>query len=249
MAIPRETFVPAMPNYSEVDHDVWAALIERQTPLAAEHACRLFHETWPKLALDPKRLPDPHVVSERLDRLTGWTLADAQNEYLQPMDWFTHLAHFRFPVTNYIRGPHELDFTPLPDLFHEYFGHLAFFCDQGFADTSQMFGRVFLHADERQHLEIARLWWFSVEFGLIREDGHIRIIGAGLLSSNGEMLHALKPEVPKYDFDIRRVANTTSAPYGYHEAYWVMDGLEHWRWIIQEYARMEGLPVPQPPQH
>lgn len=234
------------PAYTEEDHGTWAALIERQQELVASCACREFLEGFPKLHLDPDRLPDPKIVSRQLKQLTGWTLGDAQNEYLGATEWFEHLKDCRFPVTNYIRRPHELEYTPLPDLFHEYYGHLAFFTDQYFADTAQMFGPLYLAANERQQLEIARLWWFTTEFGLIRENGTLKVFGAGLLSSHGELLHALKPETPHYDFDIRRVAQTPSAPYGYHEAFFILDDPMHVRRIIQDYARMEGLPIPQP---
>ncbi len=235
-------------TYTEKDHQTWAKLIERQSARVADCACQLFLEGFPRLQLDPKRLPDPHTLEERLRQLTGWTLGDAQNEYLGPTEWFEHLNEFRFPVTNYIRRPHELDFTPLPDLFHEYFGHLAFFTDQYFADTAQMFGPLYLSAqNDRQRLEISRLWWFTTEFGFIRENGGLKIFGAGLLSSTGELEFALKPDTPKYDFDIRRVAETPSAVYSFHTHYFILDDYEHVRRIIQEYARMEGLPIPQPP--
>ncbi len=245
-----ENTVLTAPNYTEEDHGTWAALVERQMPLAQELACKEFLEGFPKLQLDPNRLPDPGVVSKRLYNLTGWTLGDAQNAYLGPTEWFEHISEFRFPVTNYIRRPNELEYTPLPDLFHEYFGHLAFFTDPYFADTAQMFGPLYLSAKtEQQQLAIARLWWFSIEFAVIRENGGFKAYGAGLLSSHGEMVHAMKPETPKLEFDIRRVAETPSAPYGYHEVYFILDDPEHTRRIVQEYARMEGLPVPEPPRH
>ena len=234
------------PVYTEVDHNTWATLLKRQSARVADCACRLFLEGFPRLQLDPLRLPDPNVVSERLRDLTGWTLGDAQNEYLGPTEWFEHLRECRFPVTNYIRRPHELEFTPLPDLFHEYFGHLAFFTDQYFADTAQMFGQLYVHVDERQQLEISRLWWFTTEFALLREDGDLKVFGAGLLSSTGELQFAFKADTPKYPFDIRRVAETPSAVYSFHTHYFILDDYEHLRRIIRDYARMEGLPVPQP---
>ncbi len=236
------------PSYSEEDHQTWAALWKRQLPLAHQCACTLFLEGIEKLALDTERLPDPAVVSEHIYKLTNWTLGDAQNEYLGPTEWFEHIAERRFPVTNYIRRPHELEFTPLPDLFHEYFGHLAFFTDPEFADIAQLFGPLYLSAvDERQQLDIARLWWHTTEFGLIRENGDLRVFGAGLLSSIGEMQHALKPETPKLEFDIRVAAATPSAPYGYHEKYFIINSLDHLRQIVYDYAEMEGLPRPELP--
>jgi phenylalanine-4-hydroxylase len=231
--------------YSEEDHDTWAKLCARQVDLVEQVACRQFREGWPRLALNPQRLPDVREVSQHVYRLTGWTLGDAQNAYLGPTEWFEHLAERRFPVTNYIRRPHELDFTPLPDLFHEYFGHLAFFTDPYFADVAQLFGPLYLAArDERQRLGVARLWWYTTEFGLIREGGEIKIFGAGLYSSPGELAHALHPDTPRHAFDIQRVAETPSAVYSFHPAYFILDDEEHVLRIIQEYARIEGLPIP-----
>lgn len=242
------TPVLTVPVYAEEDHETWSRLYARQSELVRGLACQSYLTGFPKLGLDPQRLPDAPTVSARLHHLTGWTLGDAQNEYLGPTEWFEHLNECRFPVTNYIRRPNEIEFTPLPDLFHEYFGHLAFFADQYFADTAQLFGQLYLTAqNERQQLEISRLWWFTTEFGLIRENGQPKLLGAGLLSSPGELAHALDPETPRYDFDIRRVAEMPSAVYSYHDFYFVVDSIPHIRWSIQEYARMEGLPVPGEP--
>jgi len=244
MAFQRVLISPT--TYTDDDHRTWAALYARQSTLVADTACQLFLEGLPRLNLDAERVPDADAVTGTLERMSGWTLGDAQNTYLSATDWFEHLADYRFPVTNYIRPYDSLDFTPLPDLFHEYYGHLPYFTDLYFADTAQMFGPLYLVANERQRLEIARLWWFSVEFGLLEEDGRLKAFGAGLLSSPGELRHALNHRTPKQPFDIRRVANTASTPDGYHPTYFVLEDVGHVRRIIQSYARMEGLPVPQP---
>ena len=235
-----------MPTYTEEDHQTWAMLYARQWEHVAPYACETWRQGMPALGLDPQRLPDPHMYSARLSRATGWTLSDAANAYLGPTEWFEALAQRRFPVTNYIRRLHELEFTPLPDLFHEYFGHLAFFTDPFFAETARLFGELYLSSsDERQHLEISRLWWFSTEFGLIREGTALKIYGAGLYSSPGEMLHAFEPTIPQYNFDIRQVAETPSAVYSYHPAYFVLDDPHHIRRIVYDYAAMENLPRPE----
>lgn len=229
-------------NYTEEDHDTWHKLCVRQSELVQPVACREFFVGMPKLGLDFHRLPDRGVMEQRIYSLSGWRLADAQNEYLGPTEWFEHIAAHRFPVTDYIRRPHELDFTPLPDLFHEYFGHLAFFTDSTFGDIARRYGEVYLQArTEEQQLAIARLWWFGIEFGFVREDGELKIIGAGLLSSPGELQHAIREETPKHPFDVGRVANTPSAAYSYHDHYFVLDSLQHWREAIDSYARQEGL--------
>jgi phenylalanine-4-hydroxylase len=235
----------AQPIYAEEDHHTWARLCERQMVLVRDHACRQFLDGFPKLGLDPKRLPDAETISARIEGMTGWMPGNAQNAYLGPTEWFEHLAERRFPVTDYIRRPHELDFTPNPDLFHEYFGHLAFFADQEFADDAYLFGKLYLTAqNERQQLEIARLWWYTTEFGFVRENGQLKVYGAGLFSSPGEFLHSMKPETPKAPFDIRRVADTPGAVYTMHDLYFIIEGQAHVRSILQDYARMEGLPIP-----
>jgi phenylalanine-4-hydroxylase len=247
VAMTVQDTIAQTPTFTEQDHETWSKLHERQMELVKDRACSWFLEGYPKLQLDPHRLPDPQVVSKRVEGMTGWMLGDAQDAYLGPTEWFEHVKECRFPVTNYIRKPHEIDFTPLPDLFHEYFGHLGFFTNQRFADDAQLFGQLYLSAKtEKQQLAIARLWWFTTEFGLIRENGETRIFGAGLLSSPGELIHALEPSTPRYDFDIAQVTQTASAPYGYHEAYWVLDGYDHVRHIVFDYAKLEGLPEPKP---
>lgn len=232
----------ATPVYSEEDHQTWHTLCVRQMELVKDLACQAFVDGWPKLSLDVKRLPDPQVVSNHLHSMTGWTLIDAQNEYLGPTEWFDHLRARRFPVTNYIRKPHEIDFTPLPDLFHEYFGHLALFTAPYVADVAQRYGDVYQYTtNETQQLAIARLWWFSIEFGMVLENGQLKALGAGLLSSPGELQHAFKPETPKVPFDINVVANTPSAAYSFHDQYFVLESMEHFGAIIDDYAAQEGL--------
>jgi phenylalanine-4-hydroxylase len=230
------------PVYTEEDHETWHKLCVRQMELVRDVACREFHEGLPRLALDFNRLPDRDVMEKRIHSYTGWKLADAQNEYLGPTEWFEHIAACRFPVTDYIRKPDELEFTPLPDLFHEYFGHLAFFTLPEFADIAQRYGEVYLKArTEEQQLAIARLWWYTIEFGFVRENGELKVVGAGLLSSPGELLHALRPDVPKSPVDINRIAQTSSAAYSYHNEYFILDSLSQWREVIDNYARQEGL--------
>ena len=235
------TNIPTQPSYTATDHAVWAELVRRQLAHMEERACQLFVEGWQRLALDPLRLPDPADVSARLERLSGWTLGDAQNEYLDATEWFEHIAERRFPVTNYIRPPEHIDFTPLPDLFHEYFGHLAFFTDRRFGDIAQSFGPLYLAANERQQLEIARLWWYTTEFGIIRENGALKAFGAGLYSSPGELAKAFAPDTPRVPFDVRQVAATAGAKYNMHDTYFIIDDVEHIAAILREYADIEGL--------
>jgi len=236
--------VPVMPSYTEQDHETWATLYREQMKRVPDYACELFLRGLPRLQFDPDRLPDPQAISARLHRETGWSLSDAQNEYLNAVEWFEHLCERRFPVTNYIRKPEELEFTPLPDVFHDYFGHLAYFTDPYFADLAQAFAPLFFAGDARQQLEISRLWWYTTEFGLIREGGKLKAFGAGLISSIAEMQKAFAPDTLRVPFDIRQAAGLDSAKYHMHSLYFVFDDVQQIYDIIRDYARMEGLPEP-----
>lgn len=232
-------------DYTAQDHDVWSKLYRRQLERIHGLTCRLFDEGMAKLNYDPQRLPDPVHISRLIHQYSGWSLTSAQNEYLGPVEWFEHITAFRFPVTDYIRQPEELDFTPLPDLFHEYFGHLAFFTDPEYADIAQQFGPLYLSGDERQRAEVAKLWWFSIEFAFLQEDGEEKVFGAGLLSSPGELDFARTSGVPHHPFTIDRVITAKPAAYSFHEEYFVLDSLEQLQQVIEEYAEREGLPLPE----
>ncbi len=121
-------------EYTELDHEVWGRLFARQMACVDGLTCSAFNAGFARLGYDPQRLPDPVAISRRIRDLTGWQLTSAENEYLGATEWFIHIQANRFPVTNYIREPESLEFTPLPDLFHEFFGHLAFFTDPRFAE-------------------------------------------------------------------------------------------------------------------
>lgn len=232
-------------DYTPQDHATWSKLYARQLKRIEGLTCRAFDEGMRKLSYDPQRLPDPIAISRLIHTNTGWSLTSAQNEYLGATEWFEHIVACRFPVTDYIRQPEDLDFTPLPDLFHEYFGHLAFFTDPQFGDIAQQFGALYLSGDERQRAEIAKLWWFSLEFAFITEDGVEKVLGAGLLSSPGELDYARNSGKPHHPFTIDGVVKAKPAAYSFHDEYFVLDSIDHMQRVIDEYAAREGLPHPR----
>ena len=228
--------------YPQEDHRTWNRLCVQQIEQARHVGCRGFLEGFPILNLDFTRIPDPNVISARLQKLTNWTLVAAENEFLNANEWFDHLAARRFPVTNYIRQSDEIGFSLYPDLFHEYFGHLSLITQPYVADVSQYFGQLSLKArTDEQRLALARLWWFIFEVGFIREGDDLKVIGGALLSSPDELQHACKPEVPKYPFSIEQVTNTPGKNYTLHEHYFYVESLQHIREILDEYMRQERL--------
>lgn len=227
--------------YSEEDHGTWSELFARQREIVSRAACKEFFNGLETLELDPKRLPDIRHMSERLSRLSGWTLSNAKDEYLSMQDWFPLLRKRSFPVTDYIRRPEEIEYTPLPDLFHEYFGHLAFFTDPKFGDIAQEFGAACKGASERQILEISRIWWYTIEFGLVRENGEEKVLGAGLLSSPRECLHALSGKSEIAPFDLGEVIRTPGSPHELHKKYFFVESIRSIRYFLSEYVKREGL--------
>src|SRR5262249_44132126 len=132
-----------------------------------------------------------------------------------------------FPVTDYIRPPEDILFTPLPDLFHEYFGHLAWMTLPRYLNVVDRITRKYLASNEEQRLIIANLWWFTLEFGLIRDEGKVRPFGAGIFSSPGEFEYALSHTELHEPFTIEGASKATARPFAFHEQYFVLDGFEH----------------------
>ncbi len=213
-------------EYDEEDHQTWNKLCTRQHELVESVAAAEFFPGMSRIGLDYTRIPDIRIMSDRLNRLCGWTLTSAENEYLADPVWFEHLRNRRFPVTSYIRRPEELDFTPIPDLFHEYFGHLAFVNDPAFAAQAEQFGKLYFEVPEDDRIKVANFWWFSWEFGFIRQNGELKVFGAGLLSSPGELRYALSDTLPKIPFDLDQLMAMRRSPHEYHDAYFIFDSYD-----------------------
>lgn len=224
-------------EYAPEDHATWQQLCTRQHDLVEKVAATEFFPGLRRIRLDYERVPDMSEKSRQLEQSCGFSLVSAENEYLADHVWFEHLRHRRFPVTQYIRRPHELDFTPIPDLFHEYFGHLGFVSYPWMADQAEQFGHLYFAVPPERRIEVANFWWFSWEFGFIRQAGELRIFGAGLLSSPGELRYALADDRPKVPFAIDRYMATRRSPHEYHDAYFVYDSFDQIAETLTEFRR------------
>lgn len=194
----------AYPDYPEQDHENWRFLFNRQMTLLPGRAGEAFLEGVEILGMTPDRIPALRDLSRNMEAATGWKIARIPG-LLHEKDFFTLLANRRFPSTDYIRGAAELDYTPAPDCFHDIFGHMPMLTNPAFADFYQLFGRVALKAQGADRTRLETLHWFTVEFGLIRQDEGMRIFGAGILSSKEEVVHALSDAVTIYPFDPARI--------------------------------------------
>ena len=216
-------------GYTATDHEVWRTLFLRQRELLAGRACRAFLDAQDAMGISDAGIPKFSELNVRLQAATGWTLIGVQG-LLPELDFFEHLANRRFPVTWWIRTPAQLDYLSEPDLFHDLFGHVPLLMEPVFADYMQAYGRggVKAHGVGGDALvNLTRLYWYTVEFGLIRQPDGLRIYGSGIVSSKGESIHCLESAAPnRIGFDLERIMRTRYRIDTYQKTYFVIDSFE-----------------------
>ena len=217
----------AYPEYSDEEQRVWRDLFERQVQLLPGRAADEFLTGLEALDLDRTRIPALADVSRKLNDATGWRVARTPG-LLDAHDFFSHLARRVFPCTDYVRSRAEMDYTPAPDCFHDIFGHTPMIMHPRFADFYQHIGQAALACKDPAIEEgLTRIYWFTVEFGLIRNRGGLRIYGNGIISSYGEVLHSLTDKVIKLPFDPDVVAATPYDIWHFQETLFVIDSFDH----------------------
>jgi phenylalanine-4-hydroxylase len=195
-------------NWSEEEHSIWYELITRQQTIISSRACTAYLEGLALLNLPCSRVPQLPEINAVLQKETGWRV-EPVNALISFDRFFDLLADKRFPVATFLRSREEFDYLQEPDFFHEVFGHCAMLTNPDFAHFTHVYGRLGQLASAEQRSYLARLYWFTVEFGLVRENAKIKIYGGGILSSPGETLYVLNSDRPvKHPFDIQRVLRT-----------------------------------------
>jgi phenylalanine-4-hydroxylase len=197
-------------RYEEYDaeaHDVWRILYERRMATLVDTGSTAFLTGMGRIGLSPERVPDIADVNERLARRTGWA-AIGVSGFIPAAQFFRCLERRQFPTTLKVRPRAQLDYLPEPDIFHDVFGHVPLHADPVFAEFLQRFGALAARAtSEGAVAAMARLFWFTVEFGLIREGGRVKIYGSGLISSHADAANALGPTCERRPFDLDAVMN------------------------------------------
>jgi phenylalanine-4-hydroxylase len=212
-------------RYSDEKHAIWRFLFERQQKLLAGRACREYLDGLRGLGVAAAGIPDFARLSDILDRATGWRIVAVPG--LVPDDvFFGFLAERRFPSTCFIRRRDQLDYLQEPDVFHDIYGHVPLLMNPVFADYMQAYGEAGLRALRLGYLrQLARLYWYTVEFGLIATPDGLRIYGSGILSSAGESIYCLDDPRPyRVRFDLRRIMRTEYRIDRYQQTYFVIDG-------------------------
>lgn len=182
-------------GYSEAEDKVWSTLYTRQMELLPGRVCQPFLDGLDLLGLPSDHVPQPKTLSKRLDELTGWSIEPVP-ALINFDRFFALLSEKRFPAASFIRNEEDLDYLQEPDIFHEVFGHVTMLTHQAFADFTEAYGKAGLAASPADRVLLARLYWFTVEFGLIQTPQGVRICGGGIASSPGETIHALESDAP-----------------------------------------------------
>ena len=212
--------------YTAADHDIYRRLYERQSAMLPGLACDEFITALPALGLKT-RIPRFEEISDRLYKATGWEVV-AVPGLIPEVAFFTLLANRKFPVTDWIRTPEEFDYIVEPDIFHDLFGHVPLLFNPVFADHMQAYGAGGLKAHALGACEqLSRLYWYTIEFGLIRQENGLRAYGAGILSSSGELVHAVNSTAPnRIVLDVLRTMRTRYKIDSYQQTYFVIESFQ-----------------------
>jgi phenylalanine-4-hydroxylase len=228
-------------GYTAENQETWRVLYDRQMAYLANNASEVYLSGARSINLVRDHIPyleGPQSVNTFLMPLTGWQ-SKAVPGYLPAKAFFACLARREFPTTIVIRSRESIDYLPEPDIFHDIFGHVPLHADPIFADFLQTYGKAAVSTDDPHHTErLARLFWFTVEFGLIREGGRNRLYGSGLISSPGESAHALdSKDVDRRPFDLETVCNTSFEIDHYQPILYVLESFDQLRDAMNTYAQ------------
>lgn len=205
--VAREPDAQGRIHYSDAEHAVWQTLIERQLKLLDGRACQEYLDGIEQLALPHDRIPQLDEINRVLDATTGWQVARVP-ALIPFQTFFELLASKRFPVATFIRTPEELDYLQEPDVFHEIFGHCPLLTNPWFAEFTHTYGQLGLKASKEERVYLARLYWMTIEFGLVDTPAGRRIYGGGILSSPKETLYSLSDEPEHQVFDVIEAMRT-----------------------------------------
>jgi len=222
-------------SYTHEDFTVWQMLFDRQTELLSHYACRSYLRALEKVRFTAGSIPRFADIDSVLQKLTGWRMAVVPG-HVPPRDFFAMLADRVFPATCWLRTMAELDYIKEPDMFHDVFGHVPLLANEAYASFMQAFGRLALRwYDNPAAVEIlSRIYWFTVEFGLIEASGRNHIYGAGILSSPGETKYSMSGKPLIAEFDTYEVARTAFRTDAIQERYFVIGSYLQLKDILSE---------------
>jgi phenylalanine-4-hydroxylase len=228
------------PDYPESDQESWRFLFDRQMKFLPGRACSEYLDGSKRLNFTPGKIPALKDLSHVFYKTTGWKIARVPG-LIHEQDFFAMLRRKVFPSTDYIRGKDELDYTPAPDLFHDMFGHMPLLTDSNFASFYQMFGEAAFNAKGEDRKKLETFHWFTVEFGLIRKPEGMRIYGAGIISSLGEIQHALSNDVKVFDFSPDKIVDQQYDVWHLQPVLFAINSFEQLENGFKDWTKKRGL--------
>lgn len=215
-------------KYISEDHEVWSILYNRMMEILPSYSTVAYLEGIDKVGFEPDRIPNFDECNDKLSKITGWTIY-AVPGLIENKGFFEHLSRKEFPATTWLRKKSQLEYLEEPDMFHDVFGHIPLLSNHAFADFLVELSKIALkHIENEWAVElISRLYWYTVEFGLIKEGGALKVYGAGILSSSGETQYSIDSDIPKrIPYDIKTLFATPYIKDKFQEQYFVIDSYE-----------------------
>jgi phenylalanine-4-hydroxylase len=222
-------------SFTEAQQRTWTKLYGMLEPRIEKYACREYLDGFAGLAMARDHIPTVEELNARIKPATGWQVVRTSVRYSDAVEWYKNFAKKCFLITDYIREESELEFTPEPDMFHDVFGHLPFLMDQPYADLEEIYAPTFLRVGDDDREKVKRLAWYSTEFGMIRENGEMKVFGAGLLSSAGEMDRVAAGEVPIQEFVCEDVVEHAKSVWEFNSVLFVADSVEAYHRELKRY--------------
>ncbi len=216
----------AYESYTPEQHETWAELVRRRLPQIHEHACAEYLEGYEVVGIRGDRIPNLANITSRLLPRTQWSTTPVTG-FLPALAFFEMLSLRHFPSTIWLRSRDSLEYTPEPDIFHDVFGHVPMHAHKVFADFLQHYGKICLSCTDEMVLEkLGRVFWYTVEFGLIRQNGKLKIFGSGVISSHGESTAVIEGRCAVEPFDLDKVLNTPVKVDEIHKLLFAIDSFD-----------------------
>ena len=251
-AAPDWTIPQCWSQYSSDEHAIWNRLFRRQQAQLKDRVVAAFTAGVQALGLGPEGIPRFEALNERLHGLTGWSVVAVPGIVPEEI-FFHHLANRQFVAGRFIRSIDQLDYLEEPDVFHDVFGHVPLLANPAYARYLQAYGEAGVRAQGATLGQLARLYWYTVEFGLMRSGQELRLFGAGIVSSNGESEYALaSSEALRIGFDVQRTMRTDYRIDSFQRNYFVIESFEDlvrltadadFTDLYQQLARLPTIPV------
>jgi len=224
--------------FTSEDDNIWATLYAKLYPEVQKYAHPLYLEGLDKLDITADRVPDFDTMNSYLMDTIGWELVSTDVQYTDGQTWFEHLAERKFLITEYIRPMDSLDYTPLPDIWHDTFGHLPFMVHQDYADYLEQFGKraIEFTVEQRTQGGLGALWWYSVEFGLMKVGDELKAFGAGLMSSYEELQRSMNGVVEIVPYSIEVTGKTTPSPHEMHTRLFLIESTDQLHNVLHDWC-------------